>query len=76
MKVKVNNKDDIWSADLTFVPKDHIVPKDNGYNIILTIIDLYTRFSFAVPLKNKKGSSIKEAFENIFDKYQRIPGKL
>ena len=70
LKVKVFNKDDIWSADLIFIPKDQ------GYKIILTVIDLYTRYAWAIPLKDKTGKTMVEAFEEIFELNERVPNKL
>jgi len=71
LKVHTKEKDDTWSADLVFIPF-----KDQGYKILLTVIDLHTRYAWVVPLKDKQGSSIKDAFENIFEEFQRIPKKL
>jgi hypothetical protein len=39
LKVQVDAKDDIWSADLINVPSEQ------GYKYILTVIDLYTRYA-------------------------------
>ena len=74
LKIKVFNKDDIWSADLI----ETVNSKNNDNNrYILTIIDLYTRFAWAIPLKNKTSISIKEAFETLFENTpDRIPKKL
>ena len=82
LKIKVFNKDDIWSADLI----ETVNSKNNdNFRYILTIIDLYTRFAWAIPLKNKTSNSIKEAFETLFENTpdnglwpagSRIPKKL
>lgn len=40
------------------------------------MIDLYTRFAWAVPLKSKKAFSVKEAFEQIFTQSKRKPKRL
>ena len=74
LKVKSYNKDDIWAIDLI----ETINPKNNdNYRYILTVIDLYTRYAWAVPLKNKGAISIKTAFEDLFEATpDRIPNKL
>jgi len=41
----VFNKDDIWSADLVEMKNK------NDYKYILTKIDLYTKYTWAIPLK-------------------------
>ena len=74
LKVQVHEKDQTWSADLVFMPTKSSDPEK--YKIILTVIDLYTRFAFARCLENKTGYSITEAFENIFEQHQRIPKYL
>ena len=84
LKVKVFKKDDIWSADLieTVDSKNNRIydPETKSYNnfkYILMVIDLYTRYAWAVPLKNKTGESTKEAFETLFENNpERIPNKL
>jgi len=57
LKVKVFNKDDIWGADLVEMKKEAAsgaAPKGGeDYKYILTIIDLYTKYAWAFPLKNK-----------------------
>jgi hypothetical protein len=70
LKVKVFEKDDIWSADLINMPPQ------NGYIYCLTVIDLYTRFAWVEPLKNKKGITVKIAFEKIFKESKRHPKHL
>jgi hypothetical protein len=64
-KVFVNHKDEIWGADLCEMPID------NGYKYILTVIDIYTKYAWAIPLKNKKGETIKDNFEKIINKSKR-----
>ncbi len=70
LKVQVYAKDNIWSAELINVPSER------GYKYILTVIDLYTRYSQAEPLKNKTGLSVKKAFEKIFKESNRRPKQL
>ena len=59
LKVKVFNKNDIWSADLIEMKPE------NGYKYVLNVIDLYSRYVWAIPLKNKTGLTVKNAFESI-----------
>ena len=59
LKVKVFHKDDIWSADLIEMPKE------DGYHYVLTIIDLYTRYAWTIPMKTKTGLETKKAFQSI-----------
>ena len=44
------------------------------FNYILTVIDCFSKYAFAVPLKNKTGSEVVRALSDIFN--QRRPTKL
>jgi len=70
LKVKVFAKDDIWSADLVEMPKE------GKFKYILTVIDLYTKYAWAIPVANKKGITISDAFEKIMKKSGRTPTKM
>jgi len=48
---------------------------NNGYNFLLTCIDVFSKYAWAIPLKRKSGSSIAVAFEQIF-KSGRKPIKI
>ena len=69
-KVYFNSKDNIWNADLI------IMPQQNEYKYILTVMDGYTRYAWTVPLKDKKGETVANAFEEIMKKSKRKPNKL
>jgi transposase InsO family protein len=40
--------------------------QNNNFNYILTAIDCFSKYAFAVPLKNKTGNELVEAFKKIF----------
>ena len=40
---------------------------NKGIRYILCVIDLFSRYAWVIPLKNKKGESIVEGFEKIMD---------
>ena len=56
-------KDETWSADL--IDKSSLSKYNNGYNFILTVIDIFTKYAWAIPLKNKSGLSITNGFKTI-----------
>ena len=64
LKVKVFAMDDVWGADLVEMPNSK---NNNGYKYILTIIDLYTKYAWAIPLKNKTAVTVRNAFEELFE---------
>ena len=48
--------------------------QNNGYRFILTVIDCFSKYAFALPLKNKSGSEVKSALQRIIE--ERKPEKL
>ncbi|WP_375702740.1 transposase family protein, partial [Bartonella sp. CL43QHWL] len=40
--------------------------KNKGFRFILTVIDLFSRYSWALPVKSKRGEEIRDAFKLIF----------
>jgi hypothetical protein len=52
------------------------VQANDGYRYILTVVDILTKSAWAVPLRNKTGSSIAAAFNTIFRQSGRHPRKL
>ena len=39
---------------------------NNGYKYLLMIIDVFSKFGWIVPLKNKKGETVAKAFSRVF----------
>ena len=48
-------KDNIWGVDL--VDMQSLSRKNKGIKYLLCVIDLYSRYAFVLPLKDKKGIS-------------------
>ena len=71
-RVIVSKIDDQWQADLVDMQKNK--SQNKNFNYILTVIDIFSKFAWAIPIKNKTGDSITRAFEIIFK--DRIPTKL
>ena len=66
-------KDETWSADL--IDKSSLSKYNNNYKFILTVIDIFTKYARAIPLKNKSGLSITNCFKTILSE-GRKPEKL
>lgn len=62
----VNTIDAMWDGDLADV--SNIASHNDGYQCLLVIIDIFSRFVFIVPLKNKQNQTIIEGFEISFSK--------
>ena len=56
-------KDETWSADL--IDKSSLSKYNYNYKFILTVIDIFTKHAWAIPLKNKSGLSITIGFKII-----------
>src|SRR5699024_3516115 len=66
--------DQQWQADLV-----EMIPysKDNkNYKYLLTVIDCFSKFGWAIPIYNKSGIEIYKAFKSIFTKFKRILNKI
>ena len=56
--------DDIWSLDSLGL-KDYGPENNRGYIYVLAIIDNFSKYGRAIPLKNKIAQKIKDSFGNI-----------
>ena len=50
--------------------------KNKGIKYILCAIDLFSKYAFVVPLKDKKGTSITNAFNKIIKQSNRKLNKI
>ena len=66
--------DEIWTADLVDMHRYASVNK--GYKYILVVVDVFSRYAFARPLKAKTGANTAEALRDIFQSSGRTPRKL
>ena len=57
---KVFQAGTVWQADLIYMPED------NGYNFILTVVDVASRAVDGEPLKGRTSQHVIEGFEQIF----------
>ena len=69
--VSGNNK--IWAADLADMRA--FAKYNDGNNYLLLVIDTFNKYGWVVPLKDKKGETMVNAFKTIFEK-GRTPEKL
>ena len=73
-KVYSTFKNDIWGADLADM---QLVSKFNKrFRFLLCAIDLFIKCSWVVPLKDKKGTSIVNAFQKILKQSHRKSNKI
>ena len=73
-KVHATSKDNIWSADLADM---QLLSRYNkGIRFLLCVIDIFSKYTWVVPLKDKKGISIVKAFQIIFKQSNKKPNKI
>lgn len=63
-----------WQADLADLQK---YSKDNNNNrYLLCVIDIFSKYAWVIPIKNKTGQVLIEAFQSIFKNNKRKPKSL
>jgi transposase InsO family protein len=71
-KVYVNDVNEVWGADLTDL--QFWREQNFGYKYILTVIDVLSKYAWAVPLKDKTAGAVTKAFEKLFA--EAVPQKI
>lgn len=64
--------DKIWAADL--VDMSSLSKFNKGNKFLLAVIDIFSKYGWLIPLKDKKGESVAAAFKTIFK--ERKPEKI
>ena len=73
-RVLVFGPDEQWAADLVDVQK---LKRDNkGTNYLLTVVDVFSKYAWVVPIKRKTGPLMAQALANLFKTSKRTPQKL
>ena len=70
-KVYSTFKDNIWGVDLQLLSKYY-----KEIRFLLCVIDIFSKYAWVVPLKDKKGISIVKAFQNILKQSNKKPNKI
>ena len=73
-KVYSQFKDNIWGVDLADMQS--LSRKNKVIKYLLCAIDLYSKYAFVIPLKDKKGISIVNPFDKIIRQSNRKPNKI
>ena len=74
-KIVYNSIDEIWSIDLADF-SDYKTSNNKGFRYIFIIIDNFSKYLWAIPLKNKYSQTITNEFSNILTTSKRSPFKL
>ena len=74
IKIIPHYKDEYWSIDL--IDRASLSKYNKNYKFIFTIIDNYTKYAWAIPLKDKSGKSTTTALKSLIEKAKRKPDKI
>ena len=73
-KVQSSFIDNIWGTDLEDM---HLISKLNkGFRFLLCVIDNFSKYAWVVPLKDKKGIVITNAFQKNLNESNSKPNKI
>ena len=67
-------KDNIWGVHLADMQS--LSKYNKGFKYLLCNIDLFSKYAWVIPVKDKEGTSIVNAFKKIFSKGRRKPNKI
>ena len=67
-RIIVGSMDQQWQADLIDVK--NLKQYNDGFTFLLTVIDVLSKYAWVIPLKDKTGASLIQAFETIFEERQ------
>ena len=73
-KVLVLRIDEIWTMDLVFV--EGLTSYNYGYSYILTILDIFSRYLWAKPLKSKRPKEVASIVETVIRENGASPYKI
>ena len=73
-KVYSSFKNNIWGVEL--VDTQLISKCNKGIRYLLCAFDLFSKYVFVVPLKDKKGTTIVNTFQSILGNSKRKPKKI
>ena len=74
-KIIYNHTDEIWSIDLADM-NDYKISNNKSYRYIFIVIDNFSKYLWAIPLKKKNSQTIANEFSNILTTSERKPLKV
>ena len=66
--------DDVWSCDL--VEMQEWKKQNKGFRYMLNVIDVHSKYAWSIPLKDKTGKTVLEAFKQIVNSSGRKPDHI
>ena len=74
-KIFYNHIDELWSIDLADL-SDYKTSNNKGFRYIFIVIDDFSKYLWAIPLKNKYSQTITNELSNTISTSKRKPRKL
>ena len=73
-KIHSSFLDNIWVPDLSDM---QVISKFNlGIRFLLCVIDIFSKYVWVIPLKDKKSITITDAFQKLLKESNRKPDKI
>jgi hypothetical protein len=73
-RVQVPEKDHTWAMDL--VDMSNFARQNKGYKWLLTVMDVWTRYGWSIPIKTKKAVDVLAPFKSIINESGRQPKRI
>ena len=67
-------RDNIWGVD--FADMQLLSKFNKRFRFLLCVIDIFSKYTWVIPLKDKKSISILNAFQKILKESNRKPNKI
>ena len=64
----------IWGSD--FADMQLISKFSKGIRFLICVIDIFSKYAWVIPLKDKKGITITNTFQKVLDEPNRKPNKI
>lgn len=73
-RIVIKGIDDLWQSDLAEM--QNYSKDNNNFRYIMVVIDCFSKFVWAIPIKNKSGPEVTQAMESIFKGSKRSCNNL
>ena len=62
-RVQVDHIDEQWDVDL--MDMNYYAKHNNGMSFVLLVIDIFSRYAWAVPLQNKQATTVRKGLDEL-----------
>ena len=73
-KYDIRGVDETWQADL--VEMQSYARENKDYRYMLTVIGVFSKYSWAIPVKKKTGEDVTAAMKSVLHESGRVPKNL